>query len=258
MDDGGRTGVDVGVLDLKFVRDDGLDCGRAEVDALRSSASGWSDVPLVNEDGGGLVGALVLGFVGGDFTVFGGDFLATGGDSGLVVGGATVGCGGVLGISTGSGSTGFGGSGSTRVGFRDGGVTSITFGGSAGGEGDLSTSGGVKSSEPLTSGEVEAFLSSGNGEAWMVGWIGCHRCPEESPVLCLLSRGGQSLPPTLLSFDVEVVLEVRGGHSLFSLASSLVESPVVCETTLELRGPGDEGGCFFVCCSNRPMRFATL
>jgi len=93
VDDGGRTGVDVGVLDRKFVRDDGLDCGRAEVDALRSSASGWRDVPLVNEDGGGLLGVLVLGFVGVVFTVFGGDldFFATGDGSCLVVGGTTVG-----------------------------------------------------------------------------------------------------------------------------------------------------------------------
>jgi len=180
---------------------------------------------LVNEDGGGLFDG--LGFVGVDLTVFGGDFFATGDESDLVVGGATVGCGGVFGGSTGSGSTGFGGSGSTRVGFRDGGVTSITFGGSAGGEGDLSASWGVKSSELLVSGEAVAFFSSGNGEAWMVGWIGCHLCPEESPVLCLLSRGGQSLPLTLLSFEVELILEVRGGHSLFSFASSLAESPVV-------------------------------
>jgi len=206
------------------VRDDGLDCGR-EVDALLSSVSGCSDVPLVNEDGGGLVGALVLDLVGVVFTVFGGDFFATGDGTGL--GGATVGRGGVFGVSAGSGSTGFGGSGSTRVDFRDGGTTSTTFGGSAGGEGDLSTSGGVKSSEALTSGDVEVLLNSENGEAWMVGWIGSHRCPEESPVLWVLSRGGQSLPPTLLSFDTEVVFEVRGGHSLFSLTSSLAESPVV-------------------------------
>ena len=114
------------------------------------------------------------------------------------------------------------------MGFRDGGVTSITSGGSAGGDGDLSTSGGVKSSESLASGEVGGFFSSGNGEAWMVGWIGCHRCPGESlPVLWVLSRGGHSLPPNLLSFGVEPMLEVRGGHSLFSFASSLTESPVV-------------------------------
>lgn len=116
---------------------------------------------------------------------------------------------------------------STRVDFRDGGMTSITFGGSAGGEGALSTSGGVSSSEPLASGEVGVFFSSENGEAWMIGWTCGHRCPEESPELCALRRGGQSLLPTLLSLDEEVTLEVRGGHSLFSLISSLAESPVV-------------------------------
>jgi len=122
----------------------------------------------------------------------------------------------------------------------------------------LSTSGGVESSEPLASGEVGLFFDSGNGEAWMVGWTGGHRCPLELPVPCALSRGGHSLPPTLLSFGGEETSEVRGGHSLFSFISSLTESPVVWETTLELRGPGDEERCFFVCCSNRPMRFATL
>ena len=251
--------MDVGVLDLRFAREAGLDCGRAEVDALRSSVSGWSEVPLVNEDGGGLLGVLVMGFVGVVFTVFGGDFIATG-DAGLTAGGATVGWGGVFGISAGSGVTGFGGSGSTRVDLRDGGRTSITFGGSAGGGGGSSTSGGAKSSKRLASGELVSFFNSGNGEVWIVGWIGCHRCPEEeSPVFCALSRGGQSLPPTLPSPGEEVMLEVRGGgHSLFSFTSSLAESPVVCETTLELRGPGDDGGCFLVCCSNRPMRFATL
>ena len=47
----------------------------------------------MNEDGGGLLGVLVLGFVGVVFTVFGGDldFFATGDGSCLVVGGTTVG-----------------------------------------------------------------------------------------------------------------------------------------------------------------------
>ena len=127
----------------------------------------------------------------------------------------------------GSGSIGFGGSDSTRVGFRDGGVTSITFGGSVGGEGTLSTSGGVPSSEPWASGEVGIFFNSENGEAWMIGWTGCHRCLRESPELCALGRGGHSLPPTLLSFGGEATLEVRGGHSLLSLISPLAESPVM-------------------------------
>jgi hypothetical protein len=75
----------------------------------------------------------------------------------------------------GSGSTGFGGSGSTRVGLRDGGVTSITFDGSVGGDGALSTSGEVPSSEPPASGEAGVFFNSENGEAWMIGWTGGHR-----------------------------------------------------------------------------------
>jgi hypothetical protein len=49
-----------------------------------------------------------------------------------------------------------------------------------------------------------------------------------------------------------------GGHSRPALESSLDESPVVCETTLPGReGVPLDGGCFFVCSSKRPMRFAT-
>lgn len=47
------------------------------------------------------------------------------------------------------------------MGFRDGGVTSITFGGSGGGEGALSTSGGVFNPELSASGEL--FFDSENG-----------------------------------------------------------------------------------------------
>jgi hypothetical protein len=39
VDDGGRAGVDVGVLDLRFARDVGLDGDWAEVDVLRSLES---------------------------------------------------------------------------------------------------------------------------------------------------------------------------------------------------------------------------
>ena len=83
--------MDVGVLDLRLVRDVGLDGGRAEVDVLRSVLSGWSEDPLVNEDGGGLLGVFVLDFVGFDFTDFGGDLATTEDDPDLVEGGATVG-----------------------------------------------------------------------------------------------------------------------------------------------------------------------
>ena len=71
------------------------------------------------------------------------------------------------------------GSGSTRVCFRDGGETSITFGGSAGGEGALSTSGGVSSSEPLVSGGVVVFFNSENGEARMISTF-CWECHKRS------------------------------------------------------------------------------
>jgi len=50
-----------------------------------------------------------------------------------------------------------------------------------------------------------------------------------------------------------------GSQSLFSLTSSLAESPVMWETTLELRDaePCDTDNCFD-CVSNLPMRLATL
>ena len=61
------------------------------MDILRSLASGWSEVPLVNEDGGCLPGVLVLGFVDVAFTGFGGDFVATEGGPDFVAGGDIVG-----------------------------------------------------------------------------------------------------------------------------------------------------------------------
>ena len=197
------------------------------MDVLLSLVSAWSEVPLVNEDGGSLPVGLELGLVGVALTVFGGDLVGTEDGPDLVVGGVLTCGGGVFGSSTGSGSTGFGGSGSEIVGSRDGGTTSITFCGSAGGEGDLSTSGGVASSELLARGDVGLLFRSENGEVWMIGWTGGHRWPIESLELWALRRGGHSLPGTLPSLGVEVTLEVRGGHSLLSFASSFAESPVV-------------------------------
>lgn len=50
-----------------------------------------------------------------------------------------------------------------------------------------------------------------------------------------------------------------GGHSRFSLSSSLAESPVSCDRTLELRGEAELLlGLRFKDCSKRPMRLATL
>jgi hypothetical protein len=200
------------------------------VDVLLSLASGWRGAPLENEDGGSLLVVLAFGFVGACLTVFERGLATTGVGSGLVTGGGIAGWGGEFGASTGSGSRSFGGSDSAIVGSRDGGMTSITLGdsGGGGGEGDLGTSGGVTSSVPLASGEDGLFFTSGNGEAWMIGWTGDHRCGEESPEVCALSRGGHSLFPTLVSFGGEETLEMRGGgHSLLSLTSSLAESPVV-------------------------------
>lgn len=61
-------------------------------------------------------------------------------------------------------------------------------------------------------------------------------------------RGGFSTGP----------LTDLGGHSRFSFVSSRLESPVIWETTLELRGGELADDRRFVCVSNRPMRLATL
>jgi hypothetical protein len=57
-----------------------------------------------------------------------------------------------------------------------------------------------------------------------------------------------------------VVAKGLGGHSRFSFTSSFVESPVVCEITLELRGAGGgpEEETRLLWFSNRPIRLATL
>lgn len=64
--------------------------------------------------------------------------------------------------------------------------------------------------------------------------------------------------------DVPIEDVLTGGHSRAVFISSFEESPVLCEATLEERGkPMDEldgepaMDVRFVCCSNRPMRFAT-
>jgi hypothetical protein len=49
-----------------------------------------------------------------------------------------------------------------------------------------------------------------------------------------------------------------GGHSRFSLTSSVAESSVACEATLELRGEAPTDDWRLFCCSKRPIRLATL
>jgi hypothetical protein len=61
------------------------------VDVPRSLTSAWSDGPLLNEDGGGLLCILVVGFGGVVFTAFGGDLAAAGDGTGLGTGGEAIG-----------------------------------------------------------------------------------------------------------------------------------------------------------------------
>lgn len=85
----------------------GLDGCWVEVGVLLSLTSVWGGVPLENEEGGNLVVALVFGFIDVGLTIVGGDLVPIEEGPDLVVGEAMVGCSGVLGISIGSGSTGF-------------------------------------------------------------------------------------------------------------------------------------------------------
>lgn len=64
------------------------------------------------------------------------------------------------------------------------------------------------------------------------------------------------LSKTLLGVGVGFGL---GGHSRFSFSSSLAESPVCCDATLDARGGfAAAPGLRLCCCSKRPMRLATL
>ena len=107
VDEGGRAGVDVGVLALRFVRDAGLGSCWAEVEVLLSLASAWGEAPLENEEGGDLVVILVFGFAGVGLMDFEEGLVATEEGPDLEVGGEVAGWGGTLGVSTGSGSRGF-------------------------------------------------------------------------------------------------------------------------------------------------------
>jgi hypothetical protein len=130
-----------------------------------------------------------------------------------------------------------------EVGFRTGGDFAVddedlgVFTGSeAGGDGGGSGTGSLAAG--LAEGAAASMTSSG------VVWDGDGRQVVE----------GENEIFGFSSWPVDF-----GGHSLFSLISSLTESPVICDATLVLRGNG--GGiavsdCRF--CSNRPMRFATL
>lgn len=73
---------------------------------------------------------------------------------------------------------------------------------------------------------------------------------DEGASDCLLDHEEDGTIGGGLSFEAGF-----GGHSRFSLTSSLAESPVILEATLVLRGEMDWR---FFCCSNRPMRLATL
>lgn len=75
------------------------------------------------------------------------------------------------------------------------------------------------------------------------------------------SRGGGDVASTLgsgsFSFSFSAAFG-RGGHSRFSFTSSFAASPATFESELDVRAGAEPIDCRFVCCSNRPMRFATL
>lgn len=86
--------------------------------------------------------------------------------------------------------------------------------------------------------------ASGVGRAGLVGVASCTGGPAEEVTTAAVS----------FSFSAFG----RGGHSRFSFTSSRGPSPARCDTGVPVRGGMDVKDCRFVCCSNRPMRFATL
>ena len=88
--------------------------------------------------------------------------------------------------------------------------------------------------------------ASGVGRAGLTGMTPCAGASDEG----VAAKG--------VSFSFSFSTFVRGGHSRFSFASSLCPSPVSCDTGVPVRGGIEVRDCLLVCCSNRPMRFATL
>lgn len=104
-----------------------------------------------------------------------------------------------------------------------------------------------------TDGLEEAGSSTGSdfgGSARVLGSVGGEAGCEGGGVGRIQDGAG----------DWDSVTAGFGGHSRFSFASSLTESPVIFEITLVLRERDIDCRLvsILVCCSKRPMRFATL
>lgn len=115
----------------------------------------------------------------------------------------------------------------------------------------------------VTGGSPEDVAGEGN----LIGGIGSEELAgSDRDGLSVLLRLINVDAGGLLGLDDGVARDVvlTGGHSRATLDSSFAESPVLCEVTLEERGKATtelEGEPTiddrFVCCSKRPMRFAT-
>ena len=93
--------------------------------------------------------------------------------------------------------------------------------------------------------------ASGFGDASGVGRAGLGEGSSS-----LTASGGGGDETVFNSFSSLPVL--TGGQTRFSFTSSLSASPAMWETGVDTRGGTEVSDCRLVCCSNRPMRFATL
>lgn len=126
-------------------------------------------------------------------------------------------------------------------------------GGSSGaaGAGTSAASAGVLS---MTDAGSCKSAASGLGDASGVGRAGFSGATSRTGG----AGGGEVAGSGDFAVSVSVSAFGRGGHSRFT-TSSLATSPVWCESGVPVRdGGAPVSDCRLVCCSNRPMRFATL
>ena len=203
---------------------DGVDFTADEMDAVELERAGW------NDDGGDFAGVRV-GAPGFALAVLG--LLLDG-----VVGGRVVDGRAAAGLEAGTAFFGDGGVGETTLSDVTG-ETEVC-------SGAFSAAGGAGAGSGAAAGISGAGFGSGSGSGSDAG------------------AGGSGDLIKLSSFDSNALATIGargfGGHSRRSLSSSFAASPVCCDATLDERGGTADAAfcCFLFCCSNRPMRLATL
>lgn len=106
--------------------------------------------------------------------------------------------------------------------------------------------------------DCRAGAGLGTGTAGS-GWDEWASVAEADDVIDIASEAGAAGGGDLcLASSPALGILGFGGHSRRSFNSSLAESPVCCDATLDVRGAVGVRDWRLVCCSKRPMRFATL